>query len=182
MRIMDLGQANQFVGLQRQAPAGMAEAVACRGLDVGADARAVHRLKEKVAEVKLLEAGGLRALLREDELQLVAGGQHQRRVGLGVYANPVDAGRSRLGAVGFDGDLETAGVQRFDQGLVQLQEGFAPGADGIGSYPLPPLTPALSREGEGAGCAGCDGVPFSAILEGGAHTPLPLRERGRGEG
>ena len=72
MRIMELGQANQFVGLQRQAPAGMAEAVPGSSLYVGANVGAIHRLKEKMAEVKVFEAGGLRVRLREDELQLVA--------------------------------------------------------------------------------------------------------------
>src|SRR5271165_3161443 len=89
-----LRQTDQFVGLQGQAPSRMAEAITRRRLYVGALVRSVHRLKEKMAEVKPLEARRIGALLRKNEFQLVAGLLNERRAGLGAYTNPVDAGRS----------------------------------------------------------------------------------------
>ena len=81
-----LGQADQLVGLERKAPLRMAQAIQRRGLYIGGGIRSVHRLKEKVAEVKPLEAWRFGALLRENEFQFVARGEHKRRVGLRANA------------------------------------------------------------------------------------------------
>ena len=91
-----LWQADEFVGLQRQAPAGVPKAVAGRRHRVGASIGAVHRLQEKVTEVKAFEARGFRPLLGEDQFQLVAGGDEERRAGLRADADPVNAGGAGL--------------------------------------------------------------------------------------
>src|SRR5205814_3438801 len=87
----------------------------------------VHRLQEEVPEVEPFIVRGLGSRLRVDELQLIAGSNSQSRPGLGTDARPVDSGRPGKRAVRFDGDFEPARVERVDEGLVELQQRFAPG-------------------------------------------------------
>ncbi len=56
------------MGLQAQAPLRMVEAIAQSGLCVGVAARTVHGLQEEMAEGESLEAGGIDARLRINEL------------------------------------------------------------------------------------------------------------------
>ena len=53
--------------------------------------------------------------------------------------------------------------------------------EGLEAKKAPSPQPSPAR-GEGVGPARGEDVPNSATLEDGARTPLPLRERGRGEG
>ena len=81
----------------------------------------------------MLEIEGLETLrhrlgLRIDQFQLVPGRQRQRRIGLGRHADPVDAGGRHLRAVGLDGDLEIARMERLDQRRIELQQWLAAGA------------------------------------------------------
>ena len=73
-------------------------------------------------------ASGLGAFLRVDQLEFVAADQLQRRACLRADADPVQARRGVLGAVGLDRHLEPGGVQRLDRSLVELQQRFAAGA------------------------------------------------------
>src|SRR2546428_12323702 len=77
----------------------------------------------------MLKALGLGPRLREHELQLIAAFQDERRAGLGADADPVDAVRHRLRAVGFDRDAKPALVQRLEERRIELQERLAAGAD-----------------------------------------------------
>ena len=66
-----------------------------------------------------------RETLKIDEFEFVAAREMQRGVGLRRNADPVDAGRRRLRAVGLDANLKPAAVQRFDERVVHLQQGLA---------------------------------------------------------
>ena len=94
--------------------AGIAQAV-CEGLALG-------------------EALGLGTGLGEDQLQLIARVEDEPGARFGRQAHPVDAvlggaGGKRLGAVGFDGDVEAASVQAAAQRGVDLKQGLAAGKD-----------------------------------------------------
>ena len=71
-------------------------------------------------EVEPLEALRGRQRLGIDELQLVAARHDERGVGLRADADPVEAPREGLGAVGLDRDLETARVERVDRLGIEL--------------------------------------------------------------
>src|SRR3989454_805800 len=83
----------------------------------------------KVRKDEMLEAPRLGPRLREHELQLIAAFHDERRAGLGADADPVDAVRHRLRAVGFDRDAKPALVQRLEERRIELQERLAAGAD-----------------------------------------------------
>src|ERR1700692_4100872 len=76
-----------------------------------------------------LEAGGIDAVLGEDELELVAMDERQTRVGLGTDANPVEPVGRRASAVGLNRDGETLGMEGIDESAIELQQRLAPGAD-----------------------------------------------------
>src|SRR3990172_2966820 len=61
------------------------------------------------------EALRLRPRLGEDELELVARGEHELGARFGAHAQPVDARGSREGAVGLDPDLEAGVVKGGDE-------------------------------------------------------------------
>ncbi len=85
--------------------------------------------RKKWVKARRANRSGERERLRIDQLQLVARRQHQRRGGLRADADPVEAGRRRLRAVGLDRDREAAGVERVDQRGVELEQRLAAGAD-----------------------------------------------------
>ncbi len=108
--------AEEFVGLEGEAPAGVGLAVGDGGGGVGLAVGAVHGLEEEGGEGEVGEALGLGAGLGEDQLQLIAGGDDEVGAGFGGQAHPVDAvfggaGGQGLGAVGFDGDGEASGME-----------------------------------------------------------------------
>src|ERR1043166_8832979 len=107
--------AQQLVRLQGEAPARVLEAVARGQLGVLLDVRAVQGLQEEMLEIEALELPGGDALLRIDELELVAGALLDHCAGLGADADPVDPGERRNGTVGLDRDFETETVQAVDQ-------------------------------------------------------------------
>jgi hypothetical protein len=108
----------------------MGQTIVHRGLRVAQGFGAVHRLQEEVAEGEVFEALRQGGGLGVDEFQFVAGGEGQGGIGLGADADPVNTGGRGEGAVGLYGDGEVLGVQRFDQGRVELEEGLAAGEDG----------------------------------------------------
>jgi hypothetical protein len=71
-------------------------------------------------ERQAFEPRGIDAWLRIDQLQILAAGLPQRRIGLGADADPVQARRRRQGSVGLHRDLETGGAPGGDQGVVEL--------------------------------------------------------------
>ena len=84
-------------------------------------------------ERQLCEALGRCVALWVDELEFIAGGEDQRRLGLGTHAGPVESRRRRLRAVGLHGDLEANRVQLGDRLTVQLQERLPTRADDVGA-------------------------------------------------
>jgi len=66
------GDADQLVGLERQPPAWMREAIGRRGLGIGDPVGAVHRLKEEVVEAPFLDGRRIERGLRVDQLQFVS--------------------------------------------------------------------------------------------------------------
>ena len=84
---------------------------------------------DEVERIPLLEALWLSPCLWENQLELVSGAEHQVRSGLGADADPVDAGRRKARAVGFNRHLKPAGVERCHQILVELQQRLATRAD-----------------------------------------------------
>ena len=85
------------MGLHAQTPAGMRQTIGHGRGGVRVSLRPVHRLQEEALECQRLEPRRIDAGLRIDQLQLLAAGQRQRRVGLGADADPVDARRRRRG-------------------------------------------------------------------------------------
>jgi len=121
--------ADELVGLQAKAPLGMIEAEPDGQVGIRGPIWPVHRLQKEVGEFKLLKLERIGICLRKDKLQFIAGCLHQGGSGLGAYADPVDACGSGQSPVGFDGNLEVAGVQGVDERAVDLQQGLAAGAD-----------------------------------------------------
>src|SRR5579871_1233367 len=123
------GNAEQLMRLQAESPLRMLQAIAQSEFGVFLATWAIHWLQEEVPEVQMLEALRLCSLLREDELQFLPGLEDERCARLGTHANPINAGRRQLRAVGFDGNLKALGVQCPDQRFVKLEQRLAPGAD-----------------------------------------------------
>src|SRR4051812_20844945 len=107
----------------------MVEAVADCQPGVPLQFRAIHRLKEEVAEIKPVELLRLCPLLGENKLQLVSCSQDEFCPCLGADTDPVDARRRKSGAIGFKGNLEPLLVQCLDEGRSHLQQGFTARAD-----------------------------------------------------
>src|SRR5471030_3006637 len=124
------------MGLQAQLPLRVALAGLDRQRGVEGGQRAVHRLNEEIVEVQAFVGRQVLLGLRDYDLDFIALADHQLGTHLRADADPVDAGRHRQGAVGFDGDLEAHRVHRGDQLQVQLQQrlaaGLAVGADEVG--------------------------------------------------
>ena len=94
------------MGLERQAPRRVRQAVGHRRGSVVGRIGPVERLEQAVTEGQVLEVRGAGARLRIHELQLVACRHGERRFALRADAEPVDADRRRDRAVGLDGYLE----------------------------------------------------------------------------
>ena len=81
------------MGLQAQPPLRVLQAIGYRGLDV-VPARFVvvdiHRLQEKMLEIKVFKLFGRQGFLRVHKFQLVTGLLHKRAFGLRADTNPVD--------------------------------------------------------------------------------------------
>jgi len=88
----------------------------------------------------------------------VAGGLEDSGVGFWRYADPVDVCGGFYGAVGFDGDFYVFLVEGVDERGIELEEGFAAGADYVGG-----------------GCVGAcrpEGVDFLGELFGGVFSTV----------
>src|SRR3954454_5841154 len=79
-----------------------------------------------MVELPALELGRIDALLRPHQLQLVAAPLDNLRPRLGADADPVDSRRRRKRSVGFDGNAESAAMQRVDKLAVELEHRLAP--------------------------------------------------------
>ncbi|CAM2147406.1 hypothetical protein PT2222_10163 [Paraburkholderia tropica] len=123
------GNVQVLVRLHREAPLRMTLAPVDGELRVQVARRTIHRLDEKILEVELRVVGQTLVVLRHHDLEFVAFGDHERRVGLRAHADPVDGVEHRQRAVGFDGDLEARRVQCIDERRVDLQHGLAARAD-----------------------------------------------------
>src|SRR5471030_426635 len=119
------------MGLQAQLPLRVAFARLDRQRGVEGGQRAVHRLDEEIVEVQAFVGRQVLLGLRDYDLDFIALADHQLGTHLRADADPVDAGRHRQGAVGFDGDLEAHRVHRGDQLQVQLQQRLAAGEDHV---------------------------------------------------
>ena len=119
------------MGLQAQLPARAPLAGVDRQPRVELRQRAVHRLHEKMVEPELFVGCQVLAGLRNHDLDFVAAADDQVRTDFRADAHPVDPGRHRQGAVGFDGDLEAGQVHRVDQRAVELQQRLAAGEHDI---------------------------------------------------
>lgn len=82
---------DQLVGLERQAPARVAQAVSHGGLCVGDAVGAVHRLEPEMAEGKLLEHLGREFRLGIDQLEFCTFSLHECTARFGTDADPVDS-------------------------------------------------------------------------------------------
>ena len=89
--------------------------------------RAVHRLQEEVLKGEVGEALGRSIGLRIDQLQLVAAALSSSASALGLtQIQSMPAGGD--GAVGLDGDLETAAWSASISAVIELQQRLAAGA------------------------------------------------------
>ncbi len=66
----------------------------------------------------------LRPELWENEFEFVTLVKDKGSACLGAHANPINFRRRTNGPVRFDGNLKSSGVQRVDDGLVDLEEWF----------------------------------------------------------
>ena len=107
--------------LQAEAPLRMGLAVADCQFGVREAGRAVHGLQKEIAERESREFFRVGVMLRKYQLLLVACALDKFSIGLRAHADPVKAGRRCDGAVGFDGNFKTDGVQRIDQRRIELQ-------------------------------------------------------------
>lgn len=89
----------------------------------------VHGLQEEMTELHLLKLFRLCSRLRVDKLQLIAAELLENCAGLWTDANPIEARWSRDGSVCLHSYLEATCVQRINQLGVDLQKGFATGAN-----------------------------------------------------
>ncbi len=103
---------------------------------------AVHRLKQEMPEIHVLETLGLRLLLRIDELEFVATGKDHGSIRLWADANPVQPLRRRLGAVGLDRNLKSFGMQCIDQRRIELKQWLASRTDDKSLAGCVPFWPA----------------------------------------
>src|SRR6185312_2250845 len=85
-----LSDPDYLVRLQAEPPLRMRQAVFGRARGVGDDIRPVHRLQREALEGQAFEVRWGRALLRIDQLQLMALPEHELGSGLGADADPVD--------------------------------------------------------------------------------------------
>ena len=110
--------------LKTHLPARMLEAVLQDLLGVLDDLRTIHGLEDEGAEIEMFEISRRHTLLRVDELQLIAAINHDGCARLRRDADPVDSGRNRESAIGFDRELEAGLVERVDEGRVELKKGL----------------------------------------------------------
>ena len=106
--------------LEAEAPLRVVEAVLNGLLGMEFAMRTVHGLEEKVLKIELFEAFGFGARLWEYQFELMAGMDFQGGAGFWAHADPVDAGGWCYGAIGFDGNFETALVEGCDEGFIEL--------------------------------------------------------------
>src|SRR5262245_19975899 len=103
-----------LVSLRAELPLRMGKTVSNCPFRVLDNVRSVHRLQREALEIEADERLGPNIDLRIDELQLVALLHLQLVRGLGADADPVDGGRQLDRAIGLEGNLEAARVQRLD--------------------------------------------------------------------
>ena len=71
-RLRELGGSQELVGLQRQAPLRMGQAIGDRRLGIGGALRIVHGLQEEMCEILVGKTLGRRTILRIDQFQFIA--------------------------------------------------------------------------------------------------------------
>src|ERR1700722_14732925 len=103
----------------------MFEAICQRKGRVLFTGRTIHRLQVEMPKLHLLELLGFGAGLRIDQLQLISATLLKPCAGLWADANPTESGRNGDGSVGLNGNFKTAGVQRIDEFIVELQQWLA---------------------------------------------------------
>lgn len=124
-----LTNTEQFVRLQAQPPLGMLHAISDGEAGVANLVWSIHGLQEKVLELQMLELRWVERILRIDQLEFAPRLLHEGCAGFRADADPVNARWGLEGAVSFHGDFEVQNVERFNQGRVELKEGFSSGAD-----------------------------------------------------
>lgn len=103
----------------------MALAIGNRGAGVDKPVWAIHCLEQVVLKAAGTQVVGHQCGLRVDELELVSFALDPGGAGFWADANPVDACWGLERAIGLDGDFKAVGMKRFDEGWIDLQEGFA---------------------------------------------------------
>src|SRR5690349_3504080 len=122
MKNSSSADAADLVGLQTQAPNGLAHAGVDAQRDVGRLLRAVHGLQEAMCELAgLCHLRKIETRLRPYQFELLARLLNPRRAGLRADAQPVDTEGRGHRAIGFDRDAKAARMQRIDQGGVDLE-------------------------------------------------------------
>src|ERR1700688_529926 len=107
----------------------MLQAIAQRQTRVRFPRGTIHRLEKEILEIEVLIHFRRRTNLWEDKFEFMPGSKLEFGLCFGTNADPVDVSACRLGSVGLNRNLKTNPMKGIDQGLVQLQERFAPGTD-----------------------------------------------------
>src|SRR5205085_638396 len=121
--------AKHLVCLDAEPPPRVREAILDGESGVAFELRAVHGLEVEEPKLERFEGRRWGSFLRIDELDLVTLRHHEPCPRLWTHTYPVDPCGHRDGAVGLDGDGEPCGVQGVDEWRVELEEGFAAGAN-----------------------------------------------------
>lgn len=136
-------------------------------------------------EGEVFELIGSQAILRMNQLELVAPCLQQIAPGLGTDADPVDAlGRGKR-AVGFQSHRESSEVQVRNERLIELQQRFSSGADnesgtGRGGVIGPCGSNSFGELGgafvlAASGAVGAEDVGVAEAANGGRSILLPSR-------
>lgn len=126
------GNSQDLMSLNTETPLGVAQTVANGQIGIEQSVRTVHRLQEVVIKRQMLDGFRKQTGLGIDKFEFIAGLLDERGACLGADAEPVDlVGACRYcdRPVRLDGDFEIEGMQGGDKGFVQLEKGFAAGAD-----------------------------------------------------
>ena len=91
--------------------------------------RPIHRLQEKMIESEFFKPFRRRIRLRIDEFQFIAAHLQQSVFALRTDADPVEPLGRCDRSIRFNGDIETARMERADKRRIKLQQGFAACAD-----------------------------------------------------
>jgi len=99
----------------------MRHAICDREFRIRAAAGAVHWLQKEMLETQRKKLIRIKCRLRVYKFQFVSAALHQRSVGFGAYADPIQTCRGGNGSIGLDCNFEVARMQRCNDRRIDLE-------------------------------------------------------------